>query len=149
MINQFRTTLMNIAEASPVVFGDYISPGFAPVTLATPMLNFYQLLFPSSSRNDIVQRANSYTALLTSCGLASISKMGDDRITYFIEDLADFGTPSNNLTVLADTIIGNTDTINMLAYGENCDLYIGYYNNSPIKLQRLAGVIASYCYKLL
>ena len=126
---------------------DYICPGFTAVTLPNQYANFRALLFPSSTRSDVVQRANGYTMLMLGVDLEEVFRLFDNRINYIIPDLFNFQTPSN-LVAIAESVLNNQISTAMIGYGINNPKYLGLYQSSPMQIQALAGLIALYSSKL-
>jgi len=145
-INNFRTRLMNITPTN--IAGEYIDSTFTTITLPTQLSSFYSLLYPSNTETDILTRTNAYTQLIVACKLDQVFKQVDPRIAYTLQDLAVFQTTPPNLISVASSVIGNITTTNMLNYNTNYPLYLDIYENGTTNLQKLAGLICNYSYKL-
>lgn len=147
MINHFRTKLMNL-DYEVLLPEDYIAPDFEAVVLPPVLENFHDLLFPSSLRSQIVLRANAYTNLLHAFDLDDVIVAVDSRVTYKLSELDTFDSVVDNLHFTADEVISNTQTYDMLNYGEQNYKLRNMFEQSPFNLQRLAASIAAYSLKL-
>jgi hypothetical protein len=137
---------MNITPTN--IAGEYIDSTFTTITLPTQLSSFYSLLYPSNTETDILTRTNAYTQLIVACKLDQVFKQVDPRIAYTLQDLAVFQTTPPNLISVASSVIGNITTTNMLNYNTNYPLYLDIYENGTTNLQKLAGLICNYSYKL-
>ena len=142
--NHFRTRLANLTYSGP---GDFIDSSFTAVTLPTNLDNVYNLLFPITTRSTVLLYTNAYTFLLDSFGLDSIFTLYSPVITYKLSDLYTFENNTVDLLAVSNTILNSSAANNMLADGLGLN-YDNIYNKALPRLEKLAGLVAAYSYRL-
>ena len=152
MINHFRSTLMNYvaADISDIYTPYFISPSYIDnhIVLPTRLANFYNVIFPDTSKAALAKQANVYTMLVASVGLNDAFVMYDNRITYKLEELQEFTETVVDLVDLSTMLIDTSVSNDLINYGDNHDKYLEYYRSARNDMQRLAGIICCYSYKV-
>ena len=90
---------------------------------------------------------NAYTVLLDGFGLDSIFTLYSPVITYKLSDLYTFENNTVDLLSVANSSLNSSAANNMLADGLGLN-YDNIYNQALPRLERLAGLVAAYSYRL-
>lgn len=150
MIDHFRTSLLNLADANNT--SEHICPGFVPQRLSMKAQAVYELLFPPQlGREERLYRAYVFERVVVASGFQDRLYANDDRCSYKLEDLNLFDSGySLDLVKLIASLDEHKGVVEqwLLTDTSKEPTAVNLWHQHPNIVYRLAGLLLAYIERL-
>ena len=150
MIDHFRTSLLNIADADDAT--EHLSPGFVPLRLPLKALAVHELLFPPQlSRAEKLYRAYIFERIVDAAGFNDRLQADDPRRSYSIDEINLFNSAySLDLVKLMANLDEHKGVVEQWLLTDTTlePTAVNLWHQHPNLVYRLTGLLLAYIERL-